>query len=62
VRLLQGEGVAQALDLDIGRPPTDTQVPLSIAVEVRYEDGTLAKKTFTSQDEALAFIRERGRQ
>ena len=62
VRLLQGEGVAQALDLDIGRPQADTQVPLSIAVEVRYEDGTLAKKTFTSQDEALAFIRERGRQ
>jgi ATP-dependent Clp protease ATP-binding subunit ClpC len=62
VRLLQGEGVAQALDADNGRPQTDTQVPLSIAVEVRYEDGTLAKKTFTSQDEALAFIRERGRQ
>ena len=61
VRLLQGEGVAQALDYDFARPQTDMQVPLSIAVEVRYEDGTLAKKTFTSQDEALAFIRERGR-
>lgn len=62
VRLLQGEGVAQALDVDFGRLQIETQVPLSIAVEVRYEDGTLAKKTFTSQDDALAFIRERGRQ
>lgn len=61
VRLLQGEAVADALDVDSGRERGDTQVPLSIAVEVRYEDGTLARKTFTSQDEALAFIRERGR-
>jgi ATP-dependent Clp protease ATP-binding subunit ClpC len=62
VRLVQGEGVAEALDADFGRQRADTQVPLSIAVEVRYEDGSLAKKTFTSQDEALAFIRERGGQ
>jgi len=38
----------------------DTQVPLSIAVEVRYEDGTLAKRVFTSEDEAIGFLRERG--
>jgi ATP-dependent Clp protease ATP-binding subunit ClpC len=62
VRLVQGEGVAEALDADFGRQRVETQVPLSIAVEVRYEDGSLAKKTFTSQDEALAFIRERGGQ
>ena len=62
VRLLQGEGVAQALDDEMGRARAETQIPLSIAVEVRYEDGTLAKKTFTSQDGALAFIRERGGQ
>lgn len=60
VRLLQGEAVADALDAD-AKQREETQVPLSIAVEVRYEDGTLAKKTFTSQDDALAFIRERGR-
>ena len=58
VRLLQGEAVAEALDGDARRE--ETQVPLSIAVEVRYEDGTLAKKVFTSQDDALAFIRDRG--
>ena len=62
VRLLQGEAVADALEIESGRDHGETQVPLSIAVEVRYEDGTLAKKTFTSQDEALAFIRDRGRQ
>lgn len=61
VRLLQGEAVADALDGDIARQRGETQVPLSIAVEVRYEDGTLAKKVFTSKDEALAFIRERSR-
>jgi ATP-dependent Clp protease ATP-binding subunit ClpC len=62
VRLLQGEAVADALDADIGRTREETQVPLSIAVEVRYEDGTLAKRIFTSKDDALAFIRERGRE
>jgi ATP-dependent Clp protease ATP-binding subunit ClpC len=60
VRLLQGEAVAEALDGDARHE--ETQVPLSIAVEVRYEDGTLAKKVFTSKDDALAFIRERGRE
>ncbi|MFL5483774.1 MAG: Clp protease N-terminal domain-containing protein [Gemmatimonadaceae bacterium] len=60
VRLLQGEAVAEALDGDVRRE--ETQVPLSIAVEVRYEDGTLAKRIFTSKDEALAFIQERGRE
>jgi ATP-dependent Clp protease ATP-binding subunit ClpC len=62
VRLLQGEAVAAALDGDAGRSREETQVPLSFAVEVRYEDGTLAKKTFTSRDEAIGFIRERGRE
>ena len=59
VRLLQGEAVADALDGD-DRSREETQVPLSFAVEVRYEDGTLAKKTFTSRDEAIGFIRDRG--
>ena len=59
VRLLQGEAVAEALDGDARRE--ETQVPLSIAVEVRYEDGTLAKKVFTSQDDAIVFIRDRNR-
>jgi ATP-dependent Clp protease ATP-binding subunit ClpC len=60
VRLLQGEAVAEALDGDARRE--ETQVPLSIAVEVRYEDGTLAKRIFTSKDDALAFIREKGQE
>ena len=62
VRLLQGEGVAAALDIEAPSQPGETQVPLSIAVEVRYEDGTLAKKIFTSKDEAIGFLRDRGRQ
>jgi len=57
VRILQGEGVAAMLD-DTTSEPAETQVPLSIAVEVRYEDGTLAKKTFASKDAAIGFLRE----
>lgn len=60
VRLLQGEAVAEAFDADVRRE--ETQVPLSIAVEVRYEDGTLAKRIFTSKDDALAFLQERARE
>jgi ATP-dependent Clp protease ATP-binding subunit ClpC len=54
VRLLQGEGVAALLDTP---EATDTQVPLSIAVEVHYGDGSTAKKVFTSKDEAIGFLR-----
>ena len=61
VRLLQGEGVAAMLD-DVEPDQTDTQVPLSIAVEVRYEDGTLAKKVFASKDAAIGFLRDKSRQ
>jgi ATP-dependent Clp protease ATP-binding subunit ClpA len=61
VRLLQGEGVAAALDIDASDRREETQVPLSIAVEVRYEDGTLAKKVFTSPTEAIGFLREKAR-
>ncbi len=61
VRLLQGEGVAAMLD-DVPAESTDTQVPLSIAVEVRYEDGTLAKKVFASKDAAIGFLRDKPRQ
>ena len=61
VRLLQGEGVAAALDIDMSEQRRETQVPLSIAVEVRYEDGTLAKKIFTSPDDAIGFLREKSR-
>jgi ATP-dependent Clp protease ATP-binding subunit ClpC len=60
VRLLQGEGVAAMLD-DVTTDATDTQVPLSIAVEVRYEDGTLAKKVFASKDAAIGFLRDKPR-
>jgi ATP-dependent Clp protease ATP-binding subunit ClpC len=61
VRLLQGEGVAALFD-DAASEPAETQVPLSIAVEVRYEDGTLAKKIFASKDAAIGFLRETSRQ
>ncbi|HEY6089312.1 MAG TPA: Clp protease N-terminal domain-containing protein [Gemmatimonadaceae bacterium] len=61
VRILQGEGVAAMLD-DVAMESTDTQVPLSIAVEVRYEDGTLAKKIFASKDAAIGFLRDKPRQ
>ncbi|MDP9201007.1 MAG: hypothetical protein M3P26_03605 [Gemmatimonadota bacterium] len=61
VRLVQGEGVAAMLD-DVAPEPVETQVPLSIAVEVRYEDGTLAKKIFASKDAAIGFLREKLRQ
>ena len=61
VRILQGEGVAAMLD-DTGTDPTETQVPLSIAVEVRYEDGTLAKKVFASKDAAIGFLRDKPRE
>lgn len=60
VRLLQGEGVAALLE-DVAADATDTQVPLSIAVEVRYEDGTLAKKIFASKDAAIGFLRDKPR-
>jgi ATP-dependent Clp protease ATP-binding subunit ClpC len=55
VRLLQGEGVAATIDVPA---QTDTQVPLSIAVEVHYGDGSTAKKIFTSKDEAIGFLRD----
>lgn len=58
VRILQGEGVAALLD-EVTAESTDTQVPLSIAVEVRYEDGTLAKKVFASKDAAIGFLRDK---
>lgn len=60
VRLLQGEGVAAMID--VPQMKTDTQVPLSIAVEVRYDDGSMAKKIFTSKDEAIGFLREKPRE
>ena len=61
VRLLQGEGVAATFD-DTVSERAETQVPLSIAVEVRYEDGTLAKKVFASKDAAIGFLRETSQQ
>lgn len=62
VRLLQGEAVAAALDVDAPERPEELQVPLSIAVELRFEDGTLAKKIFTSKDEAIGFLTDKGRE
>jgi ATP-dependent Clp protease ATP-binding subunit ClpA len=58
VRLLQGEGVAAMIEV----PQSDTQVPLSIAVEVHYGDGSTAKKVFTSKDEAIVFLRDKPRE
>jgi ATP-dependent Clp protease ATP-binding subunit ClpC len=60
VRLLQGEAVAAMIDAP--KSQTDTQVPLSIAVEVHYGDGSMAKKIFASKDEAIGFLRDRSRE
>ena len=62
VRLLQGEGVAAAMDVDGTYRRDETQIPLSIAVEVRYIDGTLAKKIFTTPTEAIGFLRDKSRE
>jgi ATP-dependent Clp protease ATP-binding subunit ClpC len=60
VRILQGEGVAAMID--VPQSANETQVPLSIAVEVRYGDGSMAKKIFSSKDEAIGFLRDKPRQ
>jgi ATP-dependent Clp protease ATP-binding subunit ClpC len=60
VRLLQGDAVAAMIDAPESR--SDTQVPLSIAVEVHYGDGSMAKKIFTSKDEAIGFLRDKSRE
>jgi ATP-dependent Clp protease ATP-binding subunit ClpC len=60
VRLLQGEGVAALID--VPEMNSDLQVPLSIAVEVHYGDGSTAKKIFTSKDDAIGFLRDRSRE
>jgi ATP-dependent Clp protease ATP-binding subunit ClpC len=60
VRLLQGEAVAAMIDAP--KSQSDTQVPLSIAVEVHYGDGSMAKKVFSSKDEAIGFLRDRSRE
>jgi ATP-dependent Clp protease ATP-binding subunit ClpC len=57
-RLLQGEGVAATIEV----AASDMQVPLSIAVEVHYGDGSMAKKIFTSKDEAIGFLRDKPRE
>lgn len=62
VRLLQGEAVAAMIDVPRSESQSDTQVPLSIAVEVHYGDGSMAKKIFTSKDEAIGFLRDKSRE
>ncbi len=62
VRLLQGEAVAAMIDVPRSESRSDTQVPLSIAVEVHYGDGSMAKKIFTSKDEAIGFLRDKSRE
>ncbi len=61
-RLLQGEAVAAALDTEPPPPSQEKHIPLSVAVEIRYDDGTLAKKVFTSNDDAIVFLREKTEQ
>jgi ATP-dependent Clp protease ATP-binding subunit ClpC len=60
VRLLQGEAVAAMIDAPESQ--SDMQVPLSIAVEVHYGDGSMAKKIFRSKDEAIGFLRDKPRE
>ena len=58
----QGIAAAVAAMIDVPSSMSDTQVPLSIAVEVHYGDGSMAKKIFTSKDEAIGFLRDRSRE
>src|SRR5437868_9339090 len=60
-RLLQGEGVAAMLDVETPRLH-DKHVPLSFAVEIRYDDGTMAKKISTSNDDATGCLTEKTRE
>ena len=60
VRLLQGEGVAATIE--VPELQSDLQIPLSIAVEMHYGDGSTAKKIFMSKDEAIGFLRDRSGQ
>ena len=62
VRLLQGEGVAAALEAEPTLHSEEPVIPLSISVEVRYEDGTLAKRIFTSPSDAIGFLRDKSRE
>jgi len=62
VRLLQGEGVAAALEVEPTLHSEEPVIPLSISVEVRYEDGTLAKRIFTSPNDAIGFLRDKSRE
>ena len=41
---------------------SDTQIPIRIEVEVRYGDGTLAKRVFASKDEAIGFLKDKQRE
>ncbi|HUR00198.1 MAG TPA: Clp protease N-terminal domain-containing protein [Gemmatimonadaceae bacterium] len=57
-RILEG-GAAVAEVAKKAISTSDTQIPLRIEVEVRYEDGTLAKRVFASKDEAIGFLSDK---
>jgi ATP-dependent Clp protease ATP-binding subunit ClpC len=60
-RILEGPApVADVADESVKH--SDTQIPIRIEVEVRYEDGTLAKRVFASKDEAIGFLSDKPRE
>jgi ATP-dependent Clp protease ATP-binding subunit ClpC len=60
-RILEGaDGVTAVAAQPIQH--SDTQIPIRIEVEVRYEDGTLAKRIFASKDEAIGFLSDKPRE
>jgi ATP-dependent Clp protease ATP-binding subunit ClpC len=60
-RILEG-GAAVAVGAVQSSRASDTQIPIRIEVEVRYEDGTLAKRVFASKDEAIGFLSDKARE
>ena len=57
-QILKGGAVAADAP-DQATRNSDTQIPIRIEVEVRYGDGTLAKRVFASRDDAIGFLNDK---
>ena len=60
-KILAGGPVVGEVAAEIYQP-SDTQIPIRIEVEVRYGDGSLAKRVFASTDEAIGFLSDKARE
>jgi ATP-dependent Clp protease ATP-binding subunit ClpC len=58
--LERGATIAEATATPVQN--SDTQMPIRIEVEVRYQDGRLAKRVFASKDEAIGFLSDTPRE